>query len=365
MQEKRSDRYRKSKKSLREAEAVQTEETPHDESAPETEDAAKEAAAEERKRAKSGKMWLGVLVAAVACLGVIAVAAAQSMVEPPHPTLNIVETPAPTATPTPTREAKEEATETPPPEPTPKVMIPEMAELYAQNNDLAAWIKIDGTIIDYPVMYTPNDGEFYLYRTFEKEEDPTKQGCVFIDEHCSVDPRGTNLLLHGHNMRKGTMFHSLIEYENEEYYRQHPRIQFTTLYDQEEYEIVYAFHSRVYDQDDDVFKYYRFYQANTPEEFQAFVDGCRALSFYDTGIEPVFGDEFLTMNTCEYSVENGRMVIVARKVREDGTQTDIIGPTLQPTGASTIASSAPGALNASGEIGNLSDEITVYGEISG
>ena len=360
MQEKRSDRYKRKGAASQETEA-EVVQAPEDDQ--EGVERAEDSRASRRGGAMSGKIWLAVLVAAVACLAVIAVAAAQSMVEPPHPTLTITEqspTPVPTETPSP----EESATETPEPTPTPKVMIPEMAALREQNQDLAGWIKIDGTIIDYPVMYTPNDGEFYLYRTFEGEEDPTKQGCIFIDEHCVPDPRTTNMLLHGHNMRKGTMFHSLVEYEDIDYYREHPTIKYTTLYDQEEYEIVYAFRSRVYDQDDDVFKYYKFYQANTPEEFQAFVDGCRGLALYDTGIEPTFGDTFLTLNTCEYSQDNGRMVIVARKVH-DGTEP------VSDEAADPEATTASGIVSVSGasempemDPTDLDDQIVVYGDIT-
>lgn len=270
----------------------------------------------ERRVAAARKAWLVVLVAAVACLAWVAVAAASELQEPPHPTLDIE---GPLITPTPEPSAAEatsaDAAPTVTPEPTPTPMIPEMAELYAQNPDLAGWIRIDETVIDYPVMYTPDDGQFYLYRNFQREDDPSKQGCVFIDENCTIDPRSTNLLLHGHNMRNGSMFHSLVEYADQDYYAQHPTIQYTTLYDQQEYEIVYVFRSRVYNTNDDVFKYYKFYNAYTPEEFNNFVAGCEELSLYDTGIEPVFGDEFLTLNTCEYTEENGRMVVVARRIK--------------------------------------------------
>ncbi|MBD5560032.1 MAG: class B sortase [Clostridia bacterium] len=283
----------------------------------------------ERRTAAIRRAWLVVLIAAVACLAWVAVAAASELQEPPHPTLDIegpLETPQPAATPEPQESASEQVpTSTPVPTPTP--MIPEMAELYAQNPDLAGWIRIDGTVIDYPVMYTPDDGQFYLYRNFEREDDPSKQGCVFIDENCTIDPRSTNLLLHGHNMRNGSMFHSLVEYADPAYYAEHPTIQYTTLYDQQEYEIVYAFRSRVYNTNDDVFKYYKFYNAYTPEEFEAFIAGCEELALYDTGIEPEFGDEFLTLNTCEYTAENGRMVVVARRIKTDAERSAEAEPT--------------------------------------
>lgn len=198
-----------------------------------------------------------------------------------------------------------------------QVMLPEMAELYAENDEIAGWIEIKGTEVDYPVMYTPDDGQFYLYRTFQKEEDPTKEGCLFIDEFCKVDPRDTNLLIHGHNMKNGTMFHSLLNYKEEDYYKEHPVITYNTLYEEEQYEIAYVFLSQVYNQDDDVFKFYKFYNAANEEEYNYFTDNCKQLELYSTGVTPQFDDDLITLTTCEYTVENGRMVVVARKITED------------------------------------------------
>ena len=297
--------------------------------------------AAEKCAAVARKAWLVVLIAAVACLAWVAVAAASELQEPPHPTLEIegpLTTPTPTEAPVESTSAETVATVTP--EPTPTPMIPEMAELYAQNPDLAGWIRIEDTVIDYPVMYTPDDGQFYLYRTFQREDDPSKQGCVFIDENCTIDPRSTNLLLHGHNMRNGSMFHSLVEYADPDYFAEHPTIQYTTLYEQEEYEIVYVFRSRVYNTNDDVFKYYKFYNAYTEDEFDNFVRGCEELALYDTGVEPVFGDEFLTLNTCEYTEENGRMVVVARRIKPESEEEWTSQATETPAAATAAANVA-------------------------
>lgn len=212
-----------------------------------------------------------------------------------------------------------EVTVEPTPEPTTRaqVMLPDMAQLYAQNPDIVGWISIDGTQIDYPVMHTPEDGQFYLYRTFEKEEDPTQEGCIFVDESCTVDPRSTNLLIHGHNMKNGTMFHTLLDYKEESFYKEHPIIRYKTLYEEEEYEIAYVFLSKVYNVDDNVWKFYKFYNANNEQEYNDFVSHCKELELYDTGVTAKYDDPLLTLTTCEYSTENGRMVIVARKVTDE------------------------------------------------
>jgi len=258
------------------------------------------------------RKWIVVMAAAAAVAVCVIVFAVVPMVSVKKP----VETPAPTileseATVAPTPSPRRTAAATPEPQPQ---ILPQMRALYAQNSDLAGWIKIEGTKVDYPVMYTPDDGEFYLYRTFEKEKDPTLEGTLFIDKNCTVDPRGTNLIIHGHNMKNGTMFHTLTEYADEEFYKEHPTFEYTTLYEEEEYEIVSVFLSRIYNKDDDVFKFYKFYDAGTEEEFDEFIDNIKELELYKTGIEPEFGDELITLTTCEYSQDNGRIVVVGRKI---------------------------------------------------
>jgi sortase B len=272
--------------------------------------------AKERKtgRRKAGKRSRRIWTAVLGC-AVLAMALAAVLLLRPKPAAPKVE-----------RETEPEVVETlslpteqetavptePETEPEPE-MLPSMKELYERNSDIAGWIKIEGTAVDYPVMYTPEDGEYYLFRTFEKEEDPAKQGCLFIDEHCQVEPRSTNLLVHGHNMKNGTMFRALLGYKEEEFYKEHPVIQYTTLYEEETYEIIAVFRSQIFRQDEDVFKYYHFFDAGTKEEFDEYVENCKALARYETGVTAQYGDEILTLSTCDYYTENGRLVVVARK----------------------------------------------------
>ncbi|MEA4854381.1 MAG: class B sortase [Christensenella sp.] len=255
----------------------------------------------------TGKIWLIVFVAALAMICVLVAAViwdnGQAAKTVPQPTLEAAKT-----TPQPSQNVSASST------PMALHMLPAMEKLYQQNSDIVGWITIEGTEVDYPVMYTPQDGEYYLYRNFEQEEDPTKQGCIFIDKHCTVEPRGTNLLLHGHNMKNGTMFHTLIDYKNEDFYQEHKTIHFDTLYKEEEYEIVSVFLTKIYNKSDtDVFKFYQFYDAKNEKEFNAFIQNCKELAIYETGITPVYGDELITLSTCEYSIDNGRIVVVARQ----------------------------------------------------
>ena len=66
----------------------------------------------------------------------------------------------------------------------------------------------------------------------------------------------------------------------------------------------------------EAFKYYRFTDAQSPEEFEVYIDKCKELSLYDTGVSAEYGDKLITLSTFEYSRTNGRLVVVAKKVTE-------------------------------------------------
>ena len=141
-------------------------------------------------------------------------------------------------------------------------------------------------------------------------------GCLYVKEIADVNTPCTNFIIYGHNMKDGSMFGNLDLYQEPEYYQKHPLITFSTLYEERSYQILAVFLSQVYLEDEDVFKYYQFYQADTEEEFEDFYDNVRELSIYDTGVTAEFGDTFLTLSTCSSHVENGRFVVVAKRIRD-------------------------------------------------
>lgn len=185
-------------------------------------------------------------------------------------------------------------------------------ELFRQNNDMAGWIAIEDTNINYPVMYTPYEKDFYLKKNFEKEY--SAYGVPYIAEHCSPSEPSDNIIIYGHHMNDGSMFADLMKYESKKFYESHKKIRFDTLTEVSEYEVICVFKTTVYD--DKGFKFYEFANAETAEEFDAYVKECKSLEFYDTGVSAEFGDELITLSTCEYSKENGRMVVVAKKIIE-------------------------------------------------
>lgn len=186
-------------------------------------------------------------------------------------------------------------------------------ELFNMNNDMAGWITVGGTQINYPVMYTPDNPDFYLKHNFEKEY--SDYGVPYIAEHCDPIEPSDNIIIYGHHMKNGSMFTGLMEYESKEFYKDHKTVRFDMLTETAEYEIVTVFKTTVYD--DTGFKYYLFSNAEKPEEFTEYVEQCKSLALYDTGVTAEYGDKLITLSTCEYSRTNGRLVVVAKKIVEE------------------------------------------------
>lgn len=182
------------------------------------------------------------------------------------------------------------------------------AELYAQNSDFKGWLRIDGTGIDYPVMQSKDDPDFYLKHNFSKEY--SRFGIPYMQENCGLS--SDNIIIYGHNIKSKSMFNELTEYKDKDFYTTHKYITFDTLDEQRTYEVIAAFKTVAYS--DKGFPYYDFVNANTEKEFNDYVAKCKALSFYDTGVTAEYGDKLLTLSTCEYSQENGRFAVVAKLI---------------------------------------------------
>ncbi len=195
--------------------------------------------------------------------------------------------------------------------------IPEVLEEYKElskvNKKLIGWLKIDDIKIniDSPVMQTTNN-EYYLDHNMNQEKD--RNGSLFLDKDCDVINRSTNLIIYGHNMKSGRMFGNLDFYESENYYKKHPTIQFDTIYEKGTYEIMYVFRSKVYSEEEVVFKYYQFIDCYSEKEFESNMQEMARLSLYDTGVTAQYGDELLTLSTCDGWVDDGRFVVVAKRV---------------------------------------------------
>lgn len=204
-------------------------------------------------------------------------------------------------------------------------MLPEYNTLYKENPDIIGWLRIDDTVIDYPVMQTMGDESYYLDYGFDGKRNSNGSLILDTDSIAGVGTNETNykngilpttnLIIHGHTMKSGQMFGNLKLYKNEEYGREHPIISFDSLYEKREYELIAVFYSQVYMNTDEVFKYYKFFNADTQEEFDDWYENIKQMSLYDTGIKAKFGDEFITLSCCSYQVEDGRFVVIGKRIK--------------------------------------------------
>lgn len=187
-------------------------------------------------------------------------------------------------------------------------------KLLNKNSDMVAWIKIEDTKVNYPVMHTSNDEEYYLRRNFDKEYE--FRGTPFLNKEANLKDRDDNIIIYGHNMDDNTMFGDLKKYFNYDFYENHKIISFENKYGNEKYEIFAVFKTVDVLDHDLYIDYYNFINANDENHFNKQINMYKNVSFYETDITPQYGDKLLTLSTCEYSNEHGRLVIVARRVVE-------------------------------------------------
>lgn len=192
-------------------------------------------------------------------------------------------------------------------------ILPEYEMLHKENADLYGWIKIEDTVIDYPVMYTPENPNFYLYKNWYKEE--TSSGSIFIDGRTSQTTN--NIIVYGHNMKSGTMFGSLDQYKEKNYYDGHKYIQFDTIYEKATYEIIAVAKAIVYyeHKPENEFLFYEHTELNSEEEFNEYVSYMKENSYYRIDSTAEYGDEIITLCTCDYWGQDARLLVVAKKIK--------------------------------------------------
>ncbi len=185
------------------------------------------------------------------------------------------------------------------------------ATLVEKNSDCFGYIEIPDTVLSYPVMFTPEDYMYYLDKNIDKEKE--KRGLPFMDEATKIG-ESQNYLVYGHNMNDTTAFGSLREYLDKAYYEEHKYIYFNTAVSEGVYEIMAVVKTKIYNVEDQCFKYHKYGGVLTEKEFNTYVSEMIKASVYKTGVTAKWGDQLLTLSTCNRYTENGRLVIVARRI---------------------------------------------------
>ena len=219
----------------------------------------------------------------------------------------------------------------------PPAILPELQPIYELNNDLIGYINFpySGLNLQYPVMQTPENEDFYLSHDFYGNESIV--GCPYVPLSCDVFAPSDNIVIYGHNLKTGGMFNKLTYYRNKSYWENHQTFTFDTLYERHTYRIFAVFKTAAKQFTDDGkpwgYPYHRMNNFANEYEFNKFIadvkgaafngGGYKGWTFYDTGITPQYGDKLVCLSTCEYTMKdpdgtvNGRWVVMAVRVDEE------------------------------------------------
>lgn len=180
------------------------------------------------------------------------------------------------------------------------------SEIWQTNPEVCAWIQVDGTVIDYPILQssTAETEDFYLDHDLERK--PKKAGSIYIQRLNNSDFSDRNTLIYGHNMLNGTMFGTLKKFRNKEFFDQNRYIYVYTPKKILKYSIASAF---VYD-DRHILNSFNF---QVDRDYQDFIDDvlnpASLVRQIAEGVEISTDDKIITLSTCT-SVETERYLVV-------------------------------------------------------
>lgn len=184
------------------------------------------------------------------------------------------------------------------------------AQLKGMNADYDGWLNIPGTHVDYPVMATPAEPEYYLRRAFDKSD--SVSGTPFIGEGCTQN--SDCLIIYGHDMDNGTMFGDLTLYESAAFRSKYPLVSYYTEDGLRTYEIFAAVKTRILSSNESGYRYYNAAGAMNPDQFKALTGWLKDNALYDSGITPMVGEQIMILSTCNDYTENGRFLVAARRI---------------------------------------------------
>ena len=180
-----------------------------------------------------------------------------------------------------------------------KAINTEYAPFYAINNDFVGWLSIKGINVNYPVVQGKNNTD-YLEKDFYGNY--SKNGTIFADyenEFKNTGETSANTILYGHNLRTENFFAEITEYrrvdldKSLEFLKEHPVIEFNTLYEKAKYKIFSVMLINTREEYGDVFNYPALLNFANRDEFNYFTSECLDRSEFFTGVDMKYGDKFL------------------------------------------------------------------------
>lgn len=185
-----------------------------------------------------------------------------------------------------------------------KKYVLDFPTLLSRNAGVKGWISIDGTNIDYPIVQGDTNDE-YLRHTIDHTFN--NAGSIFLDYQVRHPFEEFNTIIYGHNQRNGMMFHDLVKYKEEEFYKEHPYIEISTPGKTYVYQVCSAY---ITNSSSDTYLLEGYQSFNA----QAFLDQMQKSALYETGAIMTLKDQFLTLSTCTNNEEEERMIVQAKKL---------------------------------------------------
>ncbi len=197
-------------------------------------------------------------------------------------------------------------------------VLAEYMPYYEENNDFVGWVQMY-PYIQYPVVQS-EDNEYYLKHNFNGGYN--ENGTIFADYQgkISADEMPHNTLLYGHNLITNNFFQPLSNFRKQgiEFLKNNYLLEFDTLYQRNQYKIFSVFLTNTKSEHGEVFNYWTKVYFDSKTDFDSYVAECLDRSYFYTGVDLQYGDELLTLSTCDFSMfSDMRLVVIARKVRAD------------------------------------------------
>lgn len=168
-----------------------------------------------------------------------------------------------------------------------------------------------------------DDNSYYLNHDYQRNSSWT--GAPFADYRCKLDPRDTVVMIHGHNMKNGTIFSDLINFYDQEYMFRYPIFTLSTATEQEVYVPFAVSDIEAYENAADYVDIVK-WNFDTDEEFNDYVKIFTDRSVYKLPVTAEPGDDLLLLLTCNYKSGtngDGRLVVCLRRVRDDENVDDL------------------------------------------
>jgi sortase B len=201
----------------------------------------------------------------------------------------------------------------------PAGILDEFRAAYAANDHLVGWIKVPNTTVDFPVLQCENNQAYLKYDFYRK---PNERGSIYMDCRIDINEKTPCTILYGHNFYDGTMFSPLEKYEELDFYKSSPVIEFDSIYMPQKWKVFSVFITTATAAEDNGYVFNYIYPFLQGENYAQFLAEVQKRSLINTTVDVNSSDRILILSTCTKMLDlsssrraDGRCVIVARAVR--------------------------------------------------